>query len=135
MAKTDPPKGGKQAPTHDPAATDDGKTYGLVLDLGGAPDTPHVIPGLPGLYLPNRAVPVGGDGDLSLDAAIEASKSRGVPVSLVEVPKTKADDLREQSREDRRLSLGGVRDARRNNPTVLEQSLLAQEAAATRQEA
>jgi hypothetical protein len=45
------------------------KRYGLVLTLEGAPGTPHTIPGLPGYFRADVPTPVGGENELSLDAA------------------------------------------------------------------
>lgn len=48
------------------------KRYGLLLNLGGAPNAPHTIPGWPGLFRPDVPTPVGGAGDrLTLEEAKE----------------------------------------------------------------
>lgn len=47
-------------------------TKGLILDIEGAPNTPHFIPGVPGLYRPDIATPI----DASIDAkALDADPS------------------------------------------------------------
>lgn len=67
------------------------KRYGLRLTLGGAPNTPHVVPGLPGYYRPDIPTPVGGDGELSLEAAREADKG-SEEVELVAMTAKEASD-------------------------------------------
>jgi hypothetical protein len=58
---------------------------GLVLTLGGAPETWHTVEGLPGYFHPRIAVPVGEPGFTPEDAAQAASKAPGTPVKLVKV--------------------------------------------------
>ena len=70
------------------------KRYGLRLTLGGAPNTPHLVPGLPGYFRPDVPTPVGGDGELTLEAAREVSKSNS-PVELVELKPKEADEAKE----------------------------------------
>jgi hypothetical protein len=52
-------------------------------NLGGAPATPHVIPGWPGYYRHDVATPVGGDGEITLEAAKELAsdgcRRAGIP--------------------------------------------------------
>lgn len=67
------------------------KHQGLLLTIGGAPNTPHVVEGLPGFYFPAVAHPVGDDCDLSLADAKEAAKAPSA-VKLVEI---KPADLEE----------------------------------------
>lgn len=76
--------------------------YGLVLDLPGAPETPHVIPGVAGYYRPNIPTPVGGDGELTLDAAKELDKGSEhlrlveiAPKDVEAAEKVAADTLKE----------------------------------------
>lgn len=59
------------------------KRKGLLLTLGGAPNTPHVIEGLPGYFSPTVPHLVGDD--LSLDAAKQAVKDHPDLLKLVEV--------------------------------------------------
>jgi hypothetical protein len=58
---------------------------GLLLTLGGAPNTPHVIEGLPGYYYPETPHIVG-DGDLTVEAAEQAVSNHPDLLKLVEVP-------------------------------------------------
>ena len=84
----------------------------LILTLGGAPDTPHAIPGYPGLYRPGRPTPIGGPGEITEDQARELDKAEGTPLKLVRVPADEIDGLREQQAEDIRASRQGQREAR-----------------------
>jgi hypothetical protein len=45
------------------------KVKGLRLTLGGAPDSPFQIPGLPGYYMPSRVTPIGGPGEATEEQA------------------------------------------------------------------
>lgn len=66
--------------------------------LGGAPSTPHVIPGWPGYYRADIPTPVGGDGELTLEAAQELAKT-GV-VELVEIKDSEVPVAEEQAKAD-----------------------------------
>ena len=70
---------------------------GLLLDLGGAPETWHTVEGLPGYFHPKIAVPVGEPGFTPLEAAQAASKAPGTPVRLVTVKS--CDEGREAVKE------------------------------------
>ena len=70
------------------------KRYGLLLTLGGAPNTPHTVQGLPGYYRPDIPTPVGGDGELSLEAAREAAKNND-DLKLVELSGKRLADAEE----------------------------------------
>jgi hypothetical protein len=61
------------------------KRYGLRLTLGGAPLTPHTVPGVPGQYRPNVPTPVGQDGELSLDDAKRAVDDHPDVLELVTI--------------------------------------------------
>lgn len=112
---------------------------GLVLSLGNAPDTPHVVIGeagaaLPGLYRPGRATVVGGPGDpLTLEAAREFDADPGCPLRLVDVPAGDVEQLRAEQDE-----LVGVarRDAvkfrREHQPDGAEREQVRDEIAATK---
>ena len=77
------------------------KTKGLRLTVGGAPEVPHTIPGVPGLYLPNRPVPVGGPGELDEKSAKALNDDKTVPLEVVDVPKGKVDEFRQLAENDR----------------------------------
>lgn len=61
------------------------KPQGLLLILGGAPTTPHVLEGLPGYYCPDVPHPVGDDCDLSLQEGKTAVKERPDVLKLVDI--------------------------------------------------
>ena len=64
---------------------------GLILKLGGAPNTWHTVEGLPGYFHPKIPVPVDAAGFPNVEQAKAASKDRGCPVELV---KASAADLK-----------------------------------------
>jgi glutaredoxin len=72
------------------------KHHGLRLSLGGAPNEAHHVPGYPGWYWPQDATPVGGEGEMSLEAARKADKDKGVPLELVDLTKAEADARRKE---------------------------------------
>lgn len=84
------------------------KHLGLRLTLGGAPDTPHTIPGLPGQYRPSRATPVGGQGEPTEEQAREADKKRGTAVELVELTEKELEKARELHNLDVEAARSGV---------------------------
>lgn len=101
------------------------KRYGLCLTLGGAPNTPHTVPGLPGYFRPDIPTPVGGDGQMSLEDAKAAAASCDV-LELVEVEdvakaeQVAADDL-EQGRS-------GIQQSARDKLDTTEKNRLRDEA-------
>lgn len=58
---------------------------GLLLTLGGAPETWHTVEGFPGYFHPRIPVPVGEPGFTPLEAAQAATKAEGTPLKLVTV--------------------------------------------------
>lgn len=90
-------------------ATRPKKVSALKLNLGGAPATPHVIPGLPGFYHPEKPTPVGERGECSLDRAKEAAKDEGCHVELVSITANQAAKLREEWAEFRNESLRAIK--------------------------
>ena len=76
------------------------KDKGLLLVLGNAPHTPHVVPGVPGLFRPDRPTPVGGPGEPSLDVAEAVSKDPGTHLKLVDIPSKDLAGLRELAAAD-----------------------------------
>ena len=64
---------------------------GLILKLGGAPNTWHTVEGLPGYFHPKIPVPVDAVGFPPADIAAASSKDKGCPVELV---KASAADLK-----------------------------------------
>lgn len=67
------------------AAQKEAKRYGLRLTLPGAPATPHTVQGVNGYFWPDRATPVGGPGELSLESARKIDAAEGAPLELVEI--------------------------------------------------
>lgn len=109
---------------------------GLRLTLPGAPDTPHVVSGVPGLYRPSRPTPVGGDTDpLTLEAAEALDADPDVPLKLVDLTKAEADEARAAAEADvdesRNAVAGARRQARVEGSTPQEAERIVDEAAAT----
>lgn len=90
---------------------------GLVLTLGGAPSEPHTVPGVPGQFHPDRPVPVGGAGELTLARAQQIDTDPRLPLKLVDIPASAdVDELRDQAAADVQAGRAAVRDARRQQP-------------------
>lgn len=91
-------------------------SYGLALDLGGAPNTPHWIPGVPGSFRPEDPSPIGEDGE-GLFAAIDfaeatrLSEDPSVPLKIVELASGDVERLREQSIADLDANRSGASSA------------------------
>lgn len=62
------------------------KRQGLRLNLPGAPNTPHTLPGVPGCFYPDAPTPVGAAGELPLEVAKEFDSAKGTPLELVDIP-------------------------------------------------
>jgi hypothetical protein len=71
------------------------KRQGLRLNLPGAPNTPHTVPGVPGYYYPDAPTPVGDTGELSLEAAKDLHKDKGCPLELVDIRAAEVDAAEE----------------------------------------
>lgn len=72
------------------ATKTEAKRMGLRLSLPGAPATPHTVAGLNGYYWPNKATPVGGPGELTLELARKLDADKGVHLELVEISESEA---------------------------------------------
>jgi uncharacterized protein with WD repeat len=83
------------------------KRQGLLLTLGGAPASPHVIGGLRGFYRPDVPTLVGEKGDvLSLEEAQRAAKDHSDVLKLVEVSDVKeAEEAQARAQADSRNEL------------------------------
>lgn len=93
------------------------KNYGLRLKLGGAPDTPHVISGVPGLYWPSAPTPVGGPGDAVTDEdAKRYSAQEGIPLELIEFPASERQMHEERIAAAMEEAMTGIASARRDGP-------------------
>lgn len=82
------------------------KAPALILTLGGAPASAHIVAGLPGTYRPDRPAPLGGPGEATLDQAKAADADPGVPVALVQIPASDVESLRLSAENDRRAAQG-----------------------------
>lgn len=96
------------------AAKTGAPSKGLRLTLGGAPATPHFIDGVPGLYCPHRATPVGGDGELTLQEAECLHGDPTIPLELIDIPAGELDAAREAVADALREAQTGVAQARRD---------------------
>jgi hypothetical protein len=86
------------------------KTQGLRLTVGGAPDVPHTIAGVPGLFRPTTPTPVGGPGELDTTFAKQLHDDGKVPLELVDIPKGKIDAVRDQAEQDKLEARTGLLD-------------------------
>jgi len=77
---------------------------GLVLSLGGAPESWHVVEGFEGWFHPLKPVPVEEPGFPSLEQAQAADADEGCPLRLVNAPRKRLD----QSVEEVRALRAGV---------------------------
>lgn len=75
------------------------KRQGLRLSLPGAPNTPHTVPGVPGYFYPEAPTPVGGEGELSMEAAEAFDKDKGCPLQLVDIKPSEVEDAEELAAE------------------------------------
>ena len=91
-----------------------GKRFGLQLDLGGAPKVAHQLPGVPGLYHPDRPTLVGARGELSVGRARELAGDPGVPLKLVQVCAAAVPDLESAPAADLDAARGGIAQAARH---------------------
>ena len=90
------------------------KRYGLILTLGGAPATPHVVSPLPGYYRPDVPHLVGeADDDLTLAEARAAAKEHD-SLELVEVSTETEKQAVEIAARDIHAGRNGLIDARRD---------------------
>jgi hypothetical protein len=81
------------------ADVDHSKPIGALLDLGGAPLSPHTCVGVRGQYRPDRPTPLGGEGEVTV-AEVQAGIAAGAHLKLVNIPKAKIDELRALAAED-----------------------------------
>jgi len=75
------------------------KRQGLRLNLPGAPNTPHTVPGVPGYFYPDAPTPVGGPGELSLEAAKDCDRDKGCPLELIEIKPSEVEAAEELAAE------------------------------------
>lgn len=90
------------------------KRYGLILTLGGAPASPHVVSPLPGYYRPDVPHLVGEAGDdLSLEQARAAVKEHDI-LELVEVPSALEQEAEEVAAKDLQAGRNALNETRRD---------------------
>jgi hypothetical protein len=90
------------------------KRHGLILTLGGAPASPHVVTPLPGYYRPDVPHLVGGpDDDLTLEEAKAAAKEHDI-LKLVEVSAADAKEAEGVGEEDIAAGRNALSEARRD---------------------
>lgn len=107
------------------------KRQGLRLTLPGAPDTPHTVPGVPGLFHPSQPTPVGGVGELTIEAAKELAADEGCPLELVDIPEAEVPAAEEQAEKAKADSRKGQRAAQALGARGAEASQVGDERAAT----
>jgi len=90
------------------------KRHGLILTLGGAPASPHVVSPLPGYYRPDVPHLVGGpEDDLTLAEAREAAKNHDI-LELVEVTPADAEAAEAVAEQDLAAGRNALADVRRD---------------------
>ena len=82
------------------------KTYGLVLDLGGAAGW-HSVQGVYGMIHPDQPVPGGGVGEPTYEQAKEWTADEGMPLRMVEIPVKEVPELREAAADARKAETRG----------------------------
>lgn len=108
--------------------------HGLILNLPGAPATPHVVYDragvvVPGWYHPQVPTPVGGDGDLSLDAAKALAEDPAVHLTLETMTAAACKAARDYWAAVTPGLRGGIADARGREPAGADAERLADEVA------
>jgi len=104
-------------------AIDESKPLGLILVFPGAPETPHSVVGLRGLYRSDSPTPIGGDGELTVDEA-KAAIDAGAPLALVNIAAKELDAARAQVEADIAAARTGAVAARQEGPVGAEAGVL-----------
>lgn len=89
----------------------------------GAPNAPiqlqrwvdDQLVNVPGIYRPDRATPVGGDGQISLDLAKELADDPNVPLKLIDLSDSEAEVLSGKASEDLAAARRGVVAAKKED--------------------
>jgi hypothetical protein len=84
------------------------RQIGLRLSLGGAPNEPHTVAGLPGFYRPDRPTPVGGPDEATIEQAEEFASKRSSVVEIVELKPGEVAGLRAAAAHDHELARGNT---------------------------
>jgi hypothetical protein len=110
------------------------KRQGLLLTLGGAPASPHVVSPLPGYYRPDVAHLVGEAGDdLTLDEAKAAVKNHSDILELVDVSAADVERAEAVATQDLAAGRNALGDARRDGRTEDSRSRAKDEATALKE--
>jgi hypothetical protein len=109
------------------------KRWGLRLDLPGAPSTSHTVPGVPGYFYPDAPTPVGGPGELTLEAAKELDKKKGCPLELIEIKPSEVEAAEQLAAESVVEGRKGLQAARRDGFKGAEKARAEDEADATKE--
>lgn len=109
------------------------KRWGLRLDLPGAPNTAHTVPGVPGYFYPDAPTPVGEVGELSLEAAKEYDKAKGCPLELIEIKPSEVEDAEQLAVDSVREGRKGLQAAHRDGFKGAEQARAKDEADAQKE--
>lgn len=104
------------------------KSEGLILDLPGAPDVPHMVRDVPGLYRPSIPTPL--HKDISADRAKEIDADEGVPLKLA--PITNADAAEAAASDALADSRNAQREAKRKRVKGSEATRVNEEIEATK---
>lgn len=86
------------------------KRKALILDLGGAPATPHFIPGVPGHFRPHVPTPVGEEGEISLEDAKRFAKERDT-LKLIDISAAEAKKAKQFAEETEGAIRRGLKEA------------------------
>lgn len=86
------------------------KVKALRLTLGNAPNTWHVVEGLPGFFHPTSPTPVGEFGCPTEDQAKAAVKAEGCPVEFVDIQASEAQSALEDQARLRGESVKALRE-------------------------
>lgn len=88
------------------------KTFGLVLDLPGAPLVHHSVVGVYGMFHPEQPTPVGGVGEPSYEQAKQWTADEGMPLRMVEIEAVEVPELREAAADARKVEQRGATEGR-----------------------
>lgn len=105
------------------------KRQGIRLIVGGAPSTPHTIPGLRGYFRPDVPTPVGQPGDVieDLDEAKKAVEDHKDAIELVDIPAGEVADAEAQVEADLDAGAKGLVAARKDGRASDDSSRFADE--------
>lgn len=88
----------------------DKKVKAARLTLGHAPNTWHVVEGLPGFYHPLYPTPIGGPMELTDEQAQASHKDEGCPLEVFTISDSEAAKAREEQARLRGESIRAARE-------------------------